>query len=172
MTAGAAVLSPCGRYRYRLVRGLEPLLGGRTILYVMLNPSTADADTDDPTIRKCIGFAKRLGGVRVEVVNLYALRATDPRDLRWCIENEGPSVAVGPDNDRAISAAVGECIRDGGLVLAAWGAHPTARRRVEAVSALVTVAGADLYCLGVAKDGSPRHPLMLGYDAQPVRWIG
>ena len=94
LTEAGALLSSCGTYRYRLWRywhtEREPLI------FIMLNPSTADAMQDDPTIRKCIGFAKRLGFGGIEVVNLFAYRATDPRDLR------ANGYQVGPDDFVAI----------------------------------------------------------------------
>jgi hypothetical protein len=115
---GWADLSPCGTYRYLLGRRIGG--GDRVGLWVMLNPSTADANEDDATIRRCIGFARREGCGLLEVVNLFAYRATDPAALRLADD------PVGPANDHFISKAVERAA----LVVVAWGAlrRPLARR--------------------------------------------
>lgn len=102
----SAKISDCGQYRYTLTRGDAPRL-----CFVMLNPSTADATLDDPTIRRCLGYAKREGCAGLEVLNLYALRATNPADL-W--KHHDP---VGPDNDRELYWAASRYMR----MVAAWG---------------------------------------------------
>src|SRR5580765_5070589 len=107
---GGATISPDGKYRYLLSREYEDGMFG-TVLFVMLNPSTADATKDDATIRRCVGFTKRWGYSTLEVVNLFAFRATHPRDL-WKADDP-----VGPDNDVTISDAV----RRAQLIVAAWG---------------------------------------------------
>lgn len=153
LAEASAVVSPCGTYRYSLVRRWEP---GPLLPVVMLNPSTADAVADDPTIRRVVGFAKRDGWAGVVVVNLYALRATDPRELR---RHADP---VGPDNDDHIRAAVA----GSRLAVVAWGANegPNAERAAE-VLAMLTAAGAYPCAWGLTKGGSPRHPLYLRGDA-------
>lgn len=150
-----AVLSECGQYRYRLTRNWDILL--RPATFVMLNPSTADAVTDDATIRRCIGFAKRWSCGGIIVVNLFAFRATDPNDLFRAAE------PVGPDNDRYIRDAV----REGYPVVGAWGNHGAYRDRAKAVCRLISRAGIWLSCLGHTKDKHPRHPLRLPYH-QPL----
>lgn len=91
----SAEISPCGQYRYKLMRSILQVVGwDKPALFIMLNPSTADADIDDPTVRRCIGFAKREMCSSLTVVNLYALRATDPRQL---MKHQNP---VGPLNDQ------------------------------------------------------------------------
>src|SRR5919204_4199606 len=103
--------SECRTWRYSLTRGLDGSDG--TVAFVGLNPSTADETTDDPTVRRCIGFAREWGFARVEVVNVYAFRARDPREL-WRADDP-----VGPDNDRILAQVL-----DGAeLVIAAWGMH-------------------------------------------------
>src|SRR5437588_2477108 len=91
---GSAVFSPDGRYRYLLTRRLGR--SRRVATFIMLNPSTADAINNDPTIRKCVGFARRWGCGLLQVVNLFALRATEPRVLRAAAD------PVGPENSRWI----------------------------------------------------------------------
>lgn len=152
-----ALMSECGRYRYRLDR--EMGCDSKVLLYIMLNPSTACATVDDPTIRKCKGFALRLGYERIRVVNLYAFRATNPADLD--LEPD----PVGPDNDGHLRSAMATA----SAVIVAWGAHRAAKARVPR---LLELAGPHptLCCLGTSKDGSPRHPLMLPYTAPLQDW--
>lgn len=168
-TGSGAVVSPCGRYRYRLWRRVVSHhahhVKDRIALFIMLNPSTADAMLDDPTIRRCIGFAAREGCGWLHVVNLYAYRATDPRAL---VSAGDP---VGPENDASIAAAIAEACASGGYVLAAWGVYPRAAARVETVRAICRSLGGDaLYCLGTSAAGHPRHPLYLRADARVAIW--
>ena len=146
-----AVISDCGLYRYRLERrwGIGPAMG-----FVMLNPSTADANLDDPTIRRCIGFAKREGCDALMVVNLFAFRATDPKNLP-----ADQTDAIGPFNLAHIQVAV-DVIK--GPLVAAWGAHKVANK----IAGVITHHfGHRLMCLGKTKDGCPRHPLYVKADA-------
>lgn len=152
MTESSAVISADGLYRYRLERG-----DGTAVAFLMLNPSTADATHDDPTIRKCLGFAKRWGFERIIVVNLFAFRATDPRDLA-AAHRRGVNV-VGPDNVYHVEQAM----RDSGLVVAAWGRHAEAKW---AVGEANRWSGRLMQCLGNTKGGSPRHPLLVPYDTE------
>lgn len=155
-----AILSDCGRYRYRLWRDLEPSLeeAGRkpeTVLFLMLNPSTADHREDDPTIRRCVGFARRLGYQRLSVGNLYAFRATDPAQLQ---EAQDP---VGPGND----AHLWKLAREADQIVAAWGANPgPVLEREREVRELVASTTSRIFCLGTTKAGRPRHPLYLPKD--------
>lgn len=114
----------------------------------MLNPSTADEIKDDPTIRRCISFAKREGCTGLTVVNLFALRATNPKEL---LKHEDP---IGPENDKIIQDMLR--LHQIGIVVAAWGAHPLARERSKDVMKMLD---SNILCLGTTKDGSPRHPL-------------
>lgn len=147
-----AVLSPCGAYRYMLTRRWAT---GPLMPFVMLNPSTADAEIDDPTIRRCIGFAKREGAAGIVVGNVYAFRATNPAELR--------SVAdpFGPDNSMALSAVSLISVANGLPVVCAWGNAGEATDRHH--DALVK-QGARLVCLGKTKKGHPRHPLYVRAD--------
>lgn len=151
---GSAVID--GEYRYELTRSWGT---GRHLGIIMLNPSTADADQDDPTIRRCIGFAKALGYSGLKVVNLFALRSTNPAALSV---HPDP---VGPRNDEFIRAAA-----SGGVLIAAWGAHPFAARRTREVADLLMDAGVKLQALSVTKGGHPGHPLYLPGDSRPSPW--
>jgi hypothetical protein len=148
----SAVLSECGTYRYRLLRIWD--VTRPMCVFVMLNPSTADASQDDPTIRKCVGFARRWGCGGIEVVNLFALRATDPREIR---RHADP---IGPDNDRHIREAV---TRPGAIVCLAWGTHGRTYNRAWNVWQDIIGYGVATRDLGLTKCGQPRHPLMQPY---------
>lgn len=156
----SATLSTCGRYRYLLSRREEDLLPrGEHVVFCMLNPSTADAAQDDPTIRRCRAFARSWGWSGLKVVNLYALRSTDPAAL-WTSTDP-----IGPANDAHLAAIA----RDAGDIVCAWGAAAP-RERVHAVADLFTAAGARLWCLGTTKHGAPRHPLYVRGDAALIPW--
>lgn len=156
-----AVIPQCGLYRYSLERKVGP--ASWRLLWIMLNPSTADASIDDPTIRKVMGFTERAGHGVAMVANLFAWRATDPDALRARIENGEPH--VGEDNDAAILRAVAAA----DAVVCAWGRFPWAMSRAREFVAMLEekAPGIPHACLGTNKDGSPRHPLMVAY-AQPL----
>lgn len=167
----SAVISECGRYRYVLTRELAPPGPFKaTITWVMLNPSTADANTDDPTIRKCLGFSKRLGWLRMHVVNLFAFRSTDPRVLSMMSDSE----AIGPENDDWLRGIANRST----VIVCAWGAavdddERYGRGRVAAaVEALRdgSPSSRDFFCLGTTKSGQPKHPLYVPYDQPLVPW--
>jgi len=124
------------------------------LLWIMLNPSRADALVDDPTIRRCIGFARAWGYAEMEVVNLYAFRASEPEALR---RHADP---VGPDNDRHIAEALARAAQ----TIVAWGAFEWARERADHVLSLIPSAR----CLGLTRAGFPRHPLYVKSDARPI----
>ena len=142
-------------YRYKLTRKLSPLVNdGTTILWCMLNPSTATEEEDDPTIRRCMQFSNREGVERMVVVNLFAARATHPRDL-W--KREG---IIGPDNDLTIVQEAKEADK----IICAWGAlsNDFFRNRAQFVLGMLHGAsGKETYCLGKTVEGFPRHPLYL-----------
>ena len=139
-------------YRYTLSRTLPN--GGPTWLWVMLNPSTADAFKDDNTIKRVKSFTAAGGGGELFVANLYAWRATEPRDLFMLPEAQ----RVGPINDMVIRQFLDEVRRTGGKVVVAWGAQPKARGRIEVVVRDLRQSG-PLFCLGKNQDRSPKHPL-------------
>ena len=149
-----AVFSPDRTYRYLLVRwwGDAP-----SMAWVMLNPSTADAFADDPTIRRCMKFARREGCGGITVVNLFALRSADPRVLR---HHPDP---VGASNDTVIGMNVG---RDSPVV-AAWGTGGTLNGRDREVAGQLKATGIALKCFGVTRDGHPKHPLARGRERIP-----
>lgn len=125
----------------------------------MLNPSTADAERDDPTIRRCIGFARSWGFGGLLIANLWTLRATDPRELA--------RADVPARNHRESAVALRELAERSALVVEAWGAHHTAARRELAVRRLLE-GRAPRAVLGRTRDGSPAHPLYLRGTTLPV----
>jgi hypothetical protein len=160
LAGDVAVYSDCKRYRYFLSRGLtrpgEPMLG-----VIMLNPSTASAADDDPTIRRVRGFAARWGYSRVVIGNMFALRSTDPRMLR---QVDDP---IGPLNDGYLARLIGESDR----VLVAWGSNPiTIPAREQLVIDMAKAAGRQLVALRVSKSGAPAHPLYMPAAIEPVTW--
>lgn len=156
-----AILSDCGKFRYALYRVWAD--GLPALVFVMLNPSTADAMQDDPTIRKCIAFAKRLGYGGIAVVNLFAFRATKPADMRSSVD------PIGPDNDKHI---VEHCRDWDGMsdVCCAWGGNAKMDSpRVRRVLELIKRAGSVPKALALNADGTPQHPLMLSYEVDGVQ---
>lgn len=155
-----AILDATQRYRYRLWRTLPGIEGNGRLLYVMLNPSTADAYRDDHTLTRCRYFAARHHFARLDVVNLYAYRATKPHDLALADD------PIGPRNDEHILEAADEA----DLVIVATGElrRPTgvAARYRHVLDLLAAVhPGRPLLCLGRTEDGSPRHPSRLPNSA-------
>ena len=159
----SAIISPCGTYRYRLDR--PDVFGDFATAVIMVNPSTADATRDDPTIRKLLGFRGRYGWGHLIVGNLFAFRATDVRELAGAVD------PVGPEND----AHLAQMFREAARVVFAWG--PAAklpkrlRTRWKVVDALARSAGHEPQSIGdPAKDGHPCHPLMLPYVRELKAW--
>lgn len=159
-----ATLSPCGTYRYDLWRRWGP---GPVVLWMMLNPSTADALVDDPTVRRCIGFTKAWGWGGMAVVNRYALRATDPKAL---VSVHQPG---GPENARYWYHWFDSCV----FAVAAWGSWSPPKRTPLSVELAwpnpIHIGGRankPIYCLGTTKGGQPRHPLYVPAAQERVPW--
>lgn len=161
---GGAVFDGTGQYRYSLWRTWRD--DQPRIVFIMLNPSTADAERNDPTIRRCMAFAHAWGYGSLEVVNLFAYRATDVRELSAAMH------PVGPENDRFMREALTRCAE----VVVAWGVKGTLHgRNREVISMLADEQGEKgkwtkraepgVYCLGTTKEGHPHHPLYLSREA-------
>lgn len=175
-----AILSADARYRYVLSRGVvarEPNIDTRICLWVMVNPSTADALKDDHTIRKVTGYCHRWGFARFRVVNLYAYRATDIgllHALEWPVSNQpAPTDIVGPDNDRHISEQAALASE----IIVAWGNRskmpPSGKDRIHRVLGLLRGAQSGrvpVFCIGRTQSGDPKHPLTTPYSAPRVRF--
>lgn len=148
----SAILSADRKYRYVLTRIWDEKKP--TVVFIGLNPSTADEEVDDETIRKCIGYAKRWGYGKLIMVNLFAFRSTDPSMLKRV---EDP---VGPDNDSYIQ----KCVSESNLVIACWGNHGKLLNRDKALMGSLP----NLVCLKRNKNGTPHHPLYLSKDITPM----
>ncbi len=158
----SAIISSCGTYRYQLLRAWGGPDGDEGMAFIMLNPSTADGETDDPTIRRCIGFAQRERHDGILVANLYALRATDPK---VCMAH--PLRTGGAENDAHLVRVASRCQ----TIVCAWGANAEPER-ARHVLGLLRGNGASVMCLGMTKDGHPRHPLYLRADVPLVPFTG
>ncbi len=152
----SAVISPCDRYRYVLRRRWAE--GGKTLLWLLHNPSKASATIDDHTVRKGVGFSQRWGFNAMVFANLFAVRATDPQVVFML----GLVPSIGPENDHWLDLLIGEHEH----VILAWGAlNPTmVEARMPVLSGLLEKHHRTAWCLGTSKGGQPLHPLTLGYD--------
>ena len=150
----SATLSTCRRYRYVLSRRWGD---GPAAMFIGLNPSTADETADDPTIRRCVAYAKAWGYGALCMTNLFAYRATQPTDM---LAQEDP---IGPEND----AYLRRLAADAGVVVAAWGTHGVHQGRDAQVRTLLP----NLHYLRLTKDGHPGHPLYLPATLRPVAWM-
>jgi len=158
-----AAFSDCGRYRTFLERRWDgkPFGSPGFAAWIMMNPSTADEQVDDPTVRRARDFTRRWGFGAMVVLNIFALRATRPAML---LEAEDP---VGPGND----AAIAEWAARAEKVIAAWGLPPKPLRwRGPAVAKLLREAGVQPMALKVTQSGEPGHPLYIAANTEPVPW--
>ena len=156
----SAVISPCGTYRYRLDREWEGGFHGNAV-WVMLNPSTADADTDDRTISRCIDFSQAWGLASLTVVNVFALRSTDPKALA---KHPDP---VGPCNVEHVHIA----IEDAAVVIAAWGQSRPRNYGLTVHRMGKLLAGTrKAHHLGLTVTGQPMHPLYRPADTPLMPW--
>lgn len=146
----SAMFSEDRVYRYALWRVWAAERG--YVLFIGLNPSTADETKDDPTVRRCIGFAKQWGYGGLCMANLFAYRATKPADMRRANQPEGS------ENNETLK----NLANTAGIVVAAWGTNGPFRGRDKRIRAMIT----GMYCLGVTKEGHPKHPLYVPYDTK------
>lgn len=177
-----ATISACGKYRYSLWREWRGSSDGSTwhwtndrdgngvrigwpksCLFIMLNPSTADAEKDDRTVMRCVGFAKAMKFDRMEVVNLFGFRATRRRDVLALNHDDDP---VGWKNQEYVEKAA----YDAGIIICAWGADGSHIGQNETVLGWISHHSKKIHALGLTKDGHPRHPLYLRATAKPLRF--
>jgi hypothetical protein len=158
VTLRGAVIDSSEQFRYSLWRIWNSNLPG--VLFIMLNPSTADSNIDDPTIRRCIGFSKAWGYGSIEVVNLFAYRATNPDELKKCMD------PIGPENDENIRKA----LRQADKVITAWGTKGTFLKRDQEVMEILK--SHHPHCLEMSKEGHPKHPLYIAADCKPFQYFG
>lgn len=162
-STGSAVFSTCGQYRYLLTRRLSEynIEGGiecdKVATFIMLNPSTADATRNDPTIRRCIGFAQQWGCGTLQVLNLFAVRATLPQAMKQATD------PVGPDNHKWFARTLMAAPVESHVVVCAWGVHGAFRGQDRVVLGWLHELGITSFALGITLEGHPRHPLYLPY---------
>ena len=147
-----AVISYCGRYRYALWRTWDSTL--HQVTFILLNPSTADAIKNDPTIRRCIGFAKIWGYGSIAIGNLFAYRATSPSVMKEAVD------AVGPDNPSWLMTLL-----ENDLCVAGWGTHGS---WLDMDKWACQKYPGRFQCLGVTLNGHPKHPLYLPMKAELI----
>jgi hypothetical protein len=155
-TSQKARFSRCKTYRFSLSRSWSG--GSGKAVFIGLNPSTADQAEDDPTIRRCVGFAQAWGCNSLEIVNLFAYRATNPEDLKRSAK------PIGRDNDRWIAAAISEAAES----IACWGNHGAFLARSESIRDRYP----KLLCLGINASGEPKHPLYIKATQTPFAYDG
>lgn len=178
---GWARFSDCMTLRYRLARScfgaqggepppwdVSPTFSRNRVVFIMLNPSTADAFILDPTVRRCMKFAQADKADVLEVVNIFPLRSTDPAALyTWTRSLPGPAwEAINAANNAQIVAAAAGAR----LVIAAWGRHGAHLMQGTTVRELCHKHDIKLYHLGLNKDGSPKHPLYIKGGTEPKEW--
>lgn len=149
----SAIISECGNYRYELTRKWSDT---GTCVFVGLNPSTADADLDDPTIRRCIGFAKNWGYGKLVMLNAYAYRSTDPKALKTA------PYPIGRENNKFLM----QWSTKANIIIAAWGTNINIMRQHRCMELL----GNNVYHLGLTKNNFPKHPLYLSKNTKPNPW--
>lgn len=158
-----AVISPCGRYRYRLERDVMPYRG-HVVAFFGVNPSTADALAEDATTRKWAGFCRKNGWRRYIAGNPFAFRATNVKELA------GMSDPMGPDNFRHIM----QIIADADILVPCWGSRNKIPKELHhhllRLKRVILDSGKPVRIFGLTKSGDPMHPLMLGYDTPLVEW--
>jgi len=160
----SAIISPCGRYRFRLERTVDMTTPGKVFAYFGVNPSTADATVDDSTVRKWIGFTTVYGGSRFIVGNVFALRATDVRELK----DLNALAAVRDENDRHIDQIAAEA----DVLVPCWGSRDklprVLRPWLDCTMTRLQNTGKPVMCFGLTASGDPKHPLILGYNTPLV----
>lgn len=158
----SAIISDCRKYRYALTR---KYYGNKCCMFIMLNPSTADECIDDPTVRKCTLFADSWGYGNIIIVNLFALRATDPKEIYW---TEDP---VGPDNHKHVKEILEQSIFwDKFLVVCAWGNHGRYMEQNSAMIGWLEDQSVKPHYLKMTKKKEPSHPLYLPKKLKPIPW--
>jgi hypothetical protein len=162
-SSGLAIFSACGQYRYLLTRRISE--HEKIATFIMLNPSTADATHNDPTIRKCIGFARRWQCGTLQVLNLFGVRAMFPQEMKQAVD------PVGPENQHWFHQVILPESTAANLVICAWGVHGNFKGQDKIILDWLEEVGIRPFALGVTRQGHPRHPLYLPYAIEPVLYI-
>ena len=156
-----AEVSACGQYRHSLTRRWVNPHGNLAIVFIGLNPSTADGELDDPTIRRCVDFANGLGGSRLTMINLFDFRATQPADMR---KQNKP---ISEHNEEHVIRA----LINADIVVAAWGNGGRYRGAGLQMRKLAHDKKVKLHHLGLTMDAQPKHPLYLAKSTPLSEWV-
>lgn len=159
--SSGAEFSDDERFRYRLWRAWG---SGPRALFIMLNPSTATESASDPTVKRCITYASDWGFYGLEVCNLFAYRATKPKDMLRQLD------PVGPVNSDVIATIADRVVKTGGKIVCAWGPAGRHLGRSNSVTRMLRDQPVPLHYLTVTQNGEPGHPLYLRKDLLPVLW--
>ena len=151
-----ALISDCKKYRYKLSRQWNR--DGSMIMFIMLNPSTADADIDDPTIRRCISFAKSWGAGGFYVGNLFAYRSKTPKDLLSALD------PIGEENKNHLN----DMLNDSVFAVCAWGNFPIIKKLKPETLNFLKNKHVPFRCIDTSINGTPKHPLYLKGDLKPL----
>lgn len=162
LVQSSCVLSTCEKYRYELTRQWDENLP--KLVFILLNPSTATHETQDPTVRRAMGFARSFGYGGLCFVNLFAYRATNPEELKTVAD------PFGPENDAFILEHARTSALVNAQIIAAWGAHGGLHERDERVLQMLGRENLSLHALHLTKDGNPGHPLYLSGECKPFLW--
>jgi len=159
----SAIISSCGKYRYQLDRVVNPEYAGR-VLFIGVNPSTADAELDDATVRKWKGFVSRWSGFgNFTAANVFAYRATDVKELRAVTD------ACGPENWATLERLIGSAQ----VVVPCWGRIDKVPKQLRVYISrtldLIMSSGKPVFVFGYTKNGMPQHPLMLPYNTTMIK---
>jgi hypothetical protein len=162
-----ALISDCQKYRFHLTRVWDE--SKPSICWMLLNPSTADAEKLDPTLTRCLGYSVDWGYGQMHILNIFAFRATDPKVMMAVADPVGHNILVGGtpvSNDGYLTLIPGICH----MTVAGWGGGGTFKGRYVEVAKLAQVRGLKFQCLGQTKTGQPRHPLYLAKNTKLENW--
>ena len=152
-----AIFDETGVYRYNLIREWDSSLP--RVLYIMLNPSTANHEKEDQTSRQCLYFSKKFGFGSLEVVNLFSIISTDPTKIKHILD------PIGKENDTYIL----EAAKRANKIIVAWGGEHFINKRNQEIASMLISRGYKLYCLDVTKSGHPRHPSRMNHNIEVLK---
>ena len=155
----SAVYSPCKKYRYSLTRTISN--SSLSLLFILLNPSTATELANDSTVSRCQKRAGILGYGSFRICNLFAYRTKSPAIMKKYPE------PIGPQNDHMLHDSILWATK----IICAWGGHGTHLNRSREIREMIDTMGITADHLGLTKNNQPKHPLYLSYSQKPVRWI-
>ena len=154
-----AIYSPCKSYRYLLTR--THVKAKKSLLFILLNPSTATEFKNDPTIARCQKRSEILDYKAFAICNLFAFRTKSPKIMKNCFD------PIGPENNRIIK----ENVFSADKIICAWGNHGTHLNQAEAVVKIIKTKTTSIFHVGLTKKNQPTHPLYVEYSREPIKWF-